>query len=239
MFKQRCFISLCTTLTLVLCWSQLRANELDVIDAMRLSAHSSKVELLARQFHGEQLQSESQYEVYADPGQRSLVLFRSEQEAGQKMLMLGDQYYLFMPNSRRQIRITANQKLLGQASLGDIASLRWSQDYRIRERQRNEQLLQLSLEAARSGLSYERVELWVEAESLKPIRAEFYLASGRLAKEASFSMQHAEQGWQMQAMTLYDRIQQQQRTEVSYLSIEPVSIPESWFNPAYLLRNSL
>lgn len=215
------------------------ASELAIIDAMRLQADSSKVELLAQQYQGESLQSESRYEVYADAGQRSLVLFRSQHEAGQKMLMLGDQYYLFMPNSRRQIRITANQKLLGQASLGDIAALRWAQDYRIDERQSQGDQRQLSLAAARSGLSYERVELWVMADSLKPVRAEFYLASGRLAKEASFDMRLGDDGWQMHAMTLYDRIQQQQRTQVTYLTTEAAIIPDSWFNPAYLLRHNL
>jgi len=51
------------------------------------------------------------------------VIFKSAVEAGQKMLMLQDNYWLQMPKSRRPIRITPMQKLLGEASVGDISTL--------------------------------------------------------------------------------------------------------------------
>ena len=54
---------------------------------------------------------------------QSLVLMRSPAEAGQKVLMLGDDFWLLMPGSQRPLRITPAQKLLGDASTGDIATL--------------------------------------------------------------------------------------------------------------------
>jgi hypothetical protein len=50
-------------------------------------------------------------------------------EAGQKVLMLGDDFWLLMPGSQRPLRITPSQKLLGDASTGDIATLSWADDY--------------------------------------------------------------------------------------------------------------
>lgn len=80
-------------------------------------------------YHDGQLEKTNQYDVYVRENRESLVLFQSATEAGQKMLMLGDNYWLLMPKSRRPIRITPMQKLLGEASVGDISTLTWSDDY--------------------------------------------------------------------------------------------------------------
>ena len=74
------------------------------------------------------LEKERLYEVLIKPGRRSLVLFQSKAEAGQKVLMLDDRYWLLLPKTRRPVRITASQKLLGEASTGDIATMTWSED---------------------------------------------------------------------------------------------------------------
>lgn len=215
------------------------ADVLATIDRMRVSEGDARVMTEVKLFESGELKSQRLYEVYAGSERRSLVLFRSEAEAGQKVLMLDDQYYLFMPNSRRQIRITPMQKLLGDAATGDISSLRWSEDYRVETQQQQENRLHLTLSAQRNGLSYQRVELEVDQDSLIPLAATFYLPSGRVAKTATFEMVEDESGPRLSAMTLHDRIQTQQYTEVNYLTVEPWEIPERWFNPAFLLRNNL
>lgn len=98
-------------------------------DGWRLSGESVRVETLARMFRDDKLDKERSYVVYTKPGRRSLVLMKSPVEQGQKVLMLADQFWLLMPDSQRPLRITASQKLLGEASTGDIATLTWSEDY--------------------------------------------------------------------------------------------------------------
>lgn len=72
---------------------------------------------------------ERRYTVFAQAQRKSLVLMRSPAEQGQKLLMLGDDFWLLLPGSQRALRITASQKLLGDASTGDIATLSWAEDY--------------------------------------------------------------------------------------------------------------
>ena len=72
---------------------------------------------------------ERRYTVFVQAQHKSLVLMRSPAEAGQKVLMLGDDFWLLMPGSQRPLRITPSQKLLGDASTGDIATLSWADDY--------------------------------------------------------------------------------------------------------------
>lgn len=76
------------------------------------------------------------------------------------MLMLGDNYWLLMPKSRRPIRITPMQKLLGEASVGDISTLTWSDDYQAslegedsvqREDQSSVETYRLALKAKPQG----------------------------------------------------------------------------------------
>ena len=54
---------------------------------------------------------ERRYTVFAQAQRKSLVLMRSPAEQGQKVLMLGDDFWLLMPGSQRALRITASQKL--------------------------------------------------------------------------------------------------------------------------------
>ena len=72
---------------------------------------------------------ERRYTVFVQAQHKSLVLMKSPAEAGQKVLMLGDDFWLLMPGSQRPVRITPSQKLLGDASTGDIATMSWSDDY--------------------------------------------------------------------------------------------------------------
>lgn len=215
---------------------------LHTIDRLRISEGPTRVIMDISLYEQGEHTRTSQYEVYADENRRSLALFRSAAEAGQKVLMLDDQFYLFMPNSRRHIRITPMQKLLGDAATGDISSLRWSADYHIEAQTvQDDGTLLLNLNAARAGLSYGRVDLTVDASTFYPLQATFYLPSGRVAKDATFIMGDDPSTGQTRLLTmvLQDRIQTAQRTEVHYHSVEPWDIPENWFNPAFLLRNNL
>lgn len=228
---------------LLLCLSaQAEEDILVSLDRLRIAEGDVRVMTEVTLYEHDEQKRQTRYEVYAGEDRRSLAIARGAQDDGQKVLMLDDQFYLFMPDSRRQIRITPMQRLLGEASIGDIASLRWSEDYTLTAREPlTDGREQLTLEAARSGLSYGRVELVItEAEGLRiPEQATFYLPSGRVAKEATFTVEQDEDQLRVTAMVVHDRIQDHQRTEIRYLSVASHDIPEQWFNPAFLLRNNL
>src|SRR2546423_2833362 len=132
---------------------------------------------------------ERRYTVYVQAQHKSLVLMRSPAEQGQKVLMLGDDFWLLMPGSQRALRITPSQKLLGDASTGDIATMSWSQDYRGtlggEERCPVEgaapACLHLSLTAARKGVTYQRIELWLGKVRPEPVQGELYVRADKHA----------------------------------------------------------
>ena len=95
-------------------------------DAYRLPPSPVQVKVTVKLFKDGKLDKERPYTVLARPDLRSLVLFDHPSEKNQKVLMVDDDFWIILPNSRRPVRITPMQKLLGEASTGDIARMTWS-----------------------------------------------------------------------------------------------------------------
>jgi hypothetical protein len=208
---------------------------------------------------------ERRYTVFAQAQHKSLVLMRSPAEAGQKVLMLGDDFWLLLPGSQRPLRITPMQKLLGDASTGDIATMSWAEDYTgtlageeqceaspppdrtkagdapsgsgAAGRGPSAPCWHLSLQAARKGLTYARIELWVGKARSEPLKAELYVQSDKLAKLASFVFDKADKPTQVTEMVLSDKLSSHKETRVRYVSRQPKQVPEAWLNPMFLARN--
>ncbi|WP_406733093.1 outer membrane lipoprotein-sorting protein [Vibrio scophthalmi] len=216
-------------------------------DDYRMDDVSARVISLVHLYKGGELEKTRQYNVYSRPDRESLVVFKSAVEAGQKMLMLQDNFWLQMPKSRRPIRITPMQKLLGDASVGDISTLTWSEDYQgqwLRDESVNDESHNrysthlIELMAQTTGASYQRIELWLEQETGFPIKANLYLRSGKLAKQATFSRGERNDAPAVTAMTLVDAIQTDKKTVIEYQSITPWQLDDKFYNPSFLARNS-
>lgn len=212
--------------------------ELIALDKLRTSDATAKVTTRIEVFEQGELTSRSDMDVYVGDDRRSLAVYRSQREAGQKVLMVEDQFWLFLPSSKRAMRITAMQKMLGEASAGDVASLAWAEDYQVIERTLIDGKLRLELVAARKGLSYSKVVLWLQPNSLHPINADLYLKSGKLAKQAEFEIVQEGEQFRVASMTLADQLQKAQQTRISYLAIEPMAMKDKWFTPQFLLRST-
>jgi len=214
-------------------------SELATLDQLRTRGDTVKVTTRIEVYENGELESNSVLDVYVGTDRRSLAVYRSEREAGQKVLMVDDQFWLFLPSSKRAMRITAMQKLMGEASVGDVASLEWQQDYKLVERIEEGQEIKLSLEAGRKGLSYKSVTLWVADGTYHPIRADFYLKSGKLAKQATFDLEQDDLGeWYMGSLSLQDKVRKDQLTKIYYDKVEPLEMKDKWFSPNFLLRDT-
>ena len=212
-------------------------------DAYRMDDRASRVETLVELYRGESLDKERRYTVYLKSNRRSLVIMKSPMEIGQKVLMLADQFWLLMPDSQRPLRITASQKLLGEAATGDIATMTWSEDYTGKVAGEDEikgrRCLRLELAAARPGVTYVRVDLLLDKANAMPVKADLFVNSGKRAKEAWYEAGKLDGKTRIVSMTLLDDIQAGRRTVVRYQSIAPKEAPDEFFNPAALVRNSL
>jgi hypothetical protein len=128
---------------------------------------------------------------------RSLVEFVSPpRDAGRKLLRVSENMWVRIPASRRAIRITPQQRLLGQASNADVMGTNYAEDYAAQLLGEEEvtsyegtavSCYKLELVKKTPAASYSRLIYWVEKGSFHPVRSEFYTQTGRLLKTAHFT----------------------------------------------------
>lgn len=213
-------------------------------ESYRIRSNSVKVETEVKLYKEDVLYKSNKYRVFIKPGRRSLIKFLSAQESGQKVLMIQDKFWILMPSSRRPIRITPMQKLLGEASTGDIAIMTWSEFYSgkivdLNTTYAEKPAILLELNSKVKGTTYERIELWVSKEKYIPFAANLFLKSGKMAKKAIYQTKKIDTQIMINRMTLIDNIQKGRRTEVLINSITPYELPDKYFNPMFLVRNDL
>jgi len=114
----------------------------------------------------------------------------SAKEKGRAVLLLGDKMWLLVPGSKRPLQVTPQQRMMGSAAGGDVARTRFRQDYTVQalheESLEGRPCWRLDLVAKNAQVSARTAQLWVAKVPLLPLKAEFHLASGKLARTASF-----------------------------------------------------
>jgi hypothetical protein len=126
------------------------------------------------------------------------------------------------------------ERLSGDASNGDVARTNYAADYTptyLRtEKSGADTCYVLDLAARRKGATYQRILYWVRAQDDRPVKAEFYLTSGKRIKSASFDDFVTVQGRaQLRRMTLCDEIRRQSHSVLEYSGIAPHSLPDKLF----------
>ena len=219
-------------------------------DRYRMSAENLQVDTQVTVFNTDGSQDkERRYTVFAQSERKSLVLMQSPMEKGQKVLMLADDFWLLMPNTQRPMRITPMQKLLGDASTGDIATMNWAGDYTgtvvgeepcastSTDNNTKATCLHLSLQANRKGVTYQRIELWIGKTRHEPVRADLFVQSDKLAKQARFVMDKPTNPTTVAEMVLVDQLSNKKETRIKYLARKDRTVPAEWLNPMFLARN--
>jgi outer membrane lipoprotein-sorting protein len=112
-------------------------------------------------------------------------------DAGKRVLLDGRSFWFFDPASQASVRISAQQRLTGQAAIGDVLTVNLGVDYAatltgtesIDDASRQKRTCwKLELKAATDTAVYNRVEYWVEQGTFRPVKGKFYSDSGRLLK---------------------------------------------------------
>jgi outer membrane lipoprotein-sorting protein len=177
---------------------------------------------------------EKLYEVSQKGTDKTYVEFMSPREKGRHLLMLGDDMWVYLPDTSRPVRITPLERLSGDASNGDVARTKYAVDYTpvyLRdEKVGPDQCYVLELTAKRKGATYQRILYWVRAADARPLKAEFYLTSGKQIKSATFDEYRDVAGHQLlYKFTLYDQIRRNSHSVLEYSGSTPRNLPDKLF----------
>jgi len=132
--------------------------------------------------------SESKLKVYLYGTDKTLIVTQSPvNDIGRNMLMLDRDFYAYIPTLKRSVRLSLAQKLSGQIANGDIARTRWYGDYKIVSSEIKGKEIELLLEGNKPNLTYQKIRLWLESGSAKPVRADYLNLNGtKVIKTAVF-----------------------------------------------------
>lgn len=177
---------------------------------------------------------EKLYEVSEKGSEKTYVDFLSPRDKGRHLLMLGDDMWIYLPDTSRPVRITPLERLSGDASNGDVARTNYAVDYTptyLRdEKLGDEQCYVLDLMARRKASTYHRILYWVRVRDARPVRAEYYLTSGKHIKSASFDEYITVAGRSiLHKYTLYDETRHNSHSVLEYSNMAPRELPDKLF----------
>lgn len=186
----------------------------------------------------------------ADPngGQfRSLVRYVAPaRDASKLILFSGKDLWFFDPASKASIRLSPQQRLLGQASNGDVVTVNLARDYQavsaVEEEtqdgdRQTRRTYKLGLNAGNTDATYHRIDMWVDAANSRPVKARFYTESGKLLKTAYYRRYQKIFGIERPTETvIIDGLEPDWVTVMRYTDWVKRDVPELWLQRDYLPR---
>jgi outer membrane lipoprotein-sorting protein len=184
----------------------------------------------------------------ADSGQfRSLIRFVTPaRDANKLMLKNGNDLWFFDPSSKATIRISPQQRLLGQASNGDVVTANLSHDYKaglegeedVQDGERQQRhTYKLKLDAKAPDLAYARIEMWLDRSNNWPVKGKFYAQSGQLLKTAYYRKFQMQLGAERPTeMVIVDGLDPNWVTVLRYSDYAFREVPDAWLQRDYLPR---
>lgn len=178
---------------------------------------------------------------------RSLVRFTAPaRDVNKLMLKSGNDLWFFDPASKASVRISPQQRLLGQASNGDVVTVNLAQAYTARIEQEEDvqdgdrqtrHAYKMQLSASAPDVTYHSVEIWIETSGQRPVKARFFSESGRLMKTAFYRRYREELGAvRPTEVVIIDGVNPKLVTVMRYADFKERDVPESWFQRDFLPR---
>jgi len=165
---------------------------LERADATRNAFDEAVISARATEVADGKVTGSADFDIYTKGRDRGVVVFRGGKNDGRKILTSGDHMWLIVPGAKNPLPITPNQRLMGGAAIGDVARLRFSEDFNATLRPETERVDSrvcrvLDLAAKSAGAPFPRAVLWLDAAETLPARVLFSLPSGKAAKEVTFT----------------------------------------------------
>ena len=187
---------------------------------------------------------ERAYRILSKGNARTLVQTTAPAaERNQILLMRDRDLWAFLPNLSQPVRLPLAQRLTGQVANGDLARANFAGDYKPKilrtESLDGERYHVLRLDAVDKWVTYRKVHYWVNANSGRPHKAEFYAVSGRLLKTAHYrDFQALGDEVRPTRMVVEDALKKGQRSELVYSNMVPRDLPDRVFTKDYLKKLS-
>jgi outer membrane lipoprotein-sorting protein len=178
---------------------------------------------------------------------RTLIRFlEPERDRDKLMLKEGNTLWFYDPAAKSTVRLSPQQRLLGQASNGDVVTVNLARDYAAKlgpdetitdgDRQPRD-CVRLDLDGTAPDVTYAHIELWVDKTNDHPVKGKFYSDSGRLLKIAFYRRWENQLGRERPTETvIIDGIDTNLVTRMQFSEYAYRDIPDDWYQRDFLPR---
>ncbi|TDK65330.1 outer membrane lipoprotein-sorting protein [Sapientia aquatica] len=186
----------------------------------------------------------------ADPssGQfRSLIRYIAPQRDANKLILYsGKDLWFYDPSSKASIRMSPQQRLLGQASNGDVVTVNLAKDYKASSAveedtqdgdRQTKHCYKVAMQADTPDATYHHIDMWIEVGNFHPIKARFYADSNKLLKSAYYRRYEKQLGLDRPTETvIIDGLDPKWVTVMRYSDLVKRDVPDLWLQREYLPR---
>lgn len=221
-------------------------------DAVRNPGRAFIVNVTITEFQdGKRVDSSSMTTYSRTSGQggpfATLVRFTAPaRDAGKLMLKDGQDLWFYDPATKASVRLSPQQRLIGQASNGDVVTVNLARDYQatlageedVQDGERKTRRAhRLELTAGADDATYGRIELWVDGTNSWPIKGRFFADSGKLLKTVYYRRFQLQLGTERPTeLVIIDGLNPGAVTLMRLTDYAAKNLPQSWFQRDYLPR---
>jgi hypothetical protein len=172
-----------------------------------------------------------------------LEFLKPSGKRGDKILMTGGRLWYLKKGSGNPLPITPRMQLFGQASVGDILMIKYSEEYdpvSVSHAEYNGKKVYI-LDLVRKkdkNPPYDRILYTVLEKERTGVYAEYYTLSGKMVKKAVFESLYIDKYklYFFNKVTIYDGLNKSNRTEIEYSEPEVRIMPFSEFDRNLLFK---
>lgn len=167
-------------------------------------------------------------------------------DAGKLMLKNGNDMWFYDPTNKATVRLSPQQRLLGQAANGDVATVNLARDYKatlaatedVQDGERKTRKAhKLALLAVTPEVTYASIEMWVDIENNRPLKARFFAESSRLLKTVYYRKFQPQLGAERPTESvIIDGLDPQAVTLMRFSDYKARPIPDTWMQRDFLPR---
>lgn len=226
------------------------AEIVKLADEVRNPQQPFSLECSLTEFQSGKESNKMEFRVYSKKekagGQfRTLVRFISPaKDQGKLMLKDRDIIWFYDPSSKSSVRLSPQQRLMGQASNGDVVTVNYADDYKATlektesitdPSQKSRNCYKLNLTSAVPSATYAKIEYWVDSTNNQPVKGKFYSDSGALLKIIYYQgYQKALDAVRPTEILIIDGLNKNYVTKMNLSNYKYEKIPDEWFQKDYL-----
>ncbi len=179
----------------------------------------------------------SAYHVFFNGNKALVACTEPSAQKGNLLLLQNNEMWFYIKSTAQPMKITSLQRLSGSVSFVDIARLNWANDYSVdsfemvKSDDKKEEAYLLHLHAVSQAISYRKINLWIDKNNKRPLKADIYLNSEKLYKTILFTKYQGIAGKEINTQIEFiDYFNKGRKSVMNFSKSQPEkNLPENYF----------